>query len=46
MLHMISLFAGFEVVIIADMMIIRSEKECSCPNSFNRCQHNFSLNII
>lgn len=29
MLLMISLFAGFEVIIIADMMILRSEKECS-----------------
>lgn len=31
MLLMISLFAGFEVIIIADMMILRSEKECSVP---------------
>lgn len=29
MLLMISLFTGFEVIIIADMMILRSEKECS-----------------
>lgn len=40
----ISLFADVEVIIIAGMVITKSEKEFSCSHSFNR--YSFSLNII